>query len=216
LFVVYAIGIVCSVEFAWGLDRHHLVFLVIFLLGTICLSYAALEPRYAFWSSIAAVLVAVGIYFFAPAYTLQEMEAVNYLHPANEPMPDNQCGASDDAMKFIAGSNVLYRRSPGVITVIRVGQCDALKFDKTNDGIAIEGSLYDVQGKAIAWLSKDAASDKIEVHSFSGGNFVTTHGSDLSTLIVSDTDDNELLYVRYLNPTTVRFRGSARPPSSSA
>jgi hypothetical protein len=68
-------------------------------------------------------------------------------------------------------------------------------------GVVLNVDLHDQVGKLIARV----VGTKTDV--LTGENVRLEHSGDLSTLIVTNAKGEELLYVRYLNPTTVRIRG---------
>ena len=73
--------------------------------------------------------------------------------------------------------------------------------DRTDKGISVDADVYDVGGKLVARI---AGTD---FHVITGENASIDRDHDLSTLTVRDGRGDELFYAKYMNPTTIRFRG---------
>jgi len=140
-----------------------------------------------------------------------EVEVVGSLQPGNEPTPPNGCDSmpagmvAPDALKILIASNAYFRNGLGKITAIEIGAdpntCKVLTMERTAIGIDVSAELYGATGQYIARISGG------EFHEISGEHSYVERQGDLSTLVVKDGSGKELLYVRYLNPTTVRARG---------
>ncbi len=168
--------------------------------------------------AVLVVLCVLGsgvLYVFVPSDPGLDVEVIGTLQASNETAPPTACGSSlsltgaggprvlpPDTLKILIGSNA-YVSSPGIskITAIKIGSCDVLTMEKTQTGINVGAELYDADGRLIARIANN------EFHAISGAHSHVERQNNLSTLIVKDADDAELLYVHYLNPTTVRARG---------
>jgi len=135
-----------------------------------------------------------------------EVEVIGSLQPGNDPTPPIPCNPRppDTALKIFIGKNVAFQRDATIkkLIAIRVGSCPVATMEQTAAGIAVTASMYNSSGKLIVRIADGV------MHIMTNGITRATRNGDLSTLIVTDDSRNELLYIRYLNPTTLRIKGT--------
>jgi hypothetical protein len=129
---------------------------------------------------------------------------VGWLEPANDPTPDNPCGKSirqqfgDQALLLLFGNVGVIGPTP--IPLI-VGGCQ-MTMGRGPNGIGIDVDLFDQSGNPVGTI----INNKYTINKES--RIITQASGDLSTLLVHDqTNDAELLYIRFMNPNTIRIRG---------
>lgn len=129
-----------------------------------------------------------------------DTELIRALQPGHEPMPPDGC-AKRNALTVILGSNSIVNTRSKFLA-LGIGRCPVLGIERRQDGVAIYAKLYGASGKLIATLTGTTFEP------ISGGaHLVSQKGGDLTVLSVDDADKNELLYIHYLNPNTLRVRG---------
>jgi hypothetical protein len=174
---------------------------------------------YYLFAFLATCVVVITIAALAASETVKEAEVVGTLQPGKEPTPPNGCSGAPrqmvpaDALRILIGSNAFFQSGFGKITAIEIGKdpnaCQVLTIERTPDGIKVGAELYSEDGKLIARITNN------EFHAINGNNSFVKRQNDLSTLVVKSrttrfwfwTIENELLFVHYLNPTTIRARG---------
>jgi hypothetical protein len=114
--------------------------------------------------------------------------------PSNPP-----CGKTPpNAMAFFFGS-VEATSTNSSVTILKLDGEDVLSFEKTFDGIYINATIRDRQGNQVASLTKNVFRALSE-------NGYYSLNPDSSTLVVIDPKDQKALYVRYMNPTSVKIQ----------
>jgi hypothetical protein len=211
-FILYGLFIFVDAKEVWPIS--HIIASLAGVAATIALLYLeVLAPgviNFRWFLRYSAIIFAVGIliYAVAPPNIPEETEVSGWLQAGNEPTPPNGCdkykasgrGPPDDALKILIGDNVLWRRGMGKITAMTVGTCKSLSMERDALGISIDADLYDANGKLIARVVKG------QIRALTGENVQLRRNGDLTTMIVSDGRGAELLYLRYLNPTTLQGR----------
>jgi hypothetical protein len=103
------------------------------------------------WGVVAVIFVlAMGVYFIVgPVPPPPPWRG--WLQPANEPTPENGCGERwREAPILLAGSNgVIFRNPLGRVRVIAIDNCDALVFDRSENGIKVTAPLFDDAGNSL-------------------------------------------------------------------
>lgn len=124
------------------------------------------------------------------------------LKPANEPTPKLSCslkpGPRDLVMAF--GTDALIGHGNGPFTPIKVASCPVLKFQRTPQGLSFRDVAYDYDGD-IAFMIKDGVYEPQFILD------LKIIRPDPSTFILLDRFNQEVIYLRYLNPNAVRIRG---------
>ncbi|MDT5140663.1 MAG: hypothetical protein QOD58_4925 [Mycobacterium sp.] len=211
--IVYGLFISIDVHDIWPWSRG--VAVIVGILATIALLYleafATGAIGFLAFSICSAVIVLAGlvVYRAVPEHKIPEIEVIATLQPGNEKAPPNPCDAMIDPndqsfLKILVGSNAYFGREKA--TAIKIGasgpnSCDVLTMERTPTGVKVGADLYDADGKLITRIR-----DK-EIHAISGPNSSIERNGDLSTLIVKDGSGAEILFLKYLNQTTIRLRG---------
>lgn len=121
---------------------------------------------------------------------------------ARDPSPPALCGEKpqkDDLLMAI-GPNRVLGKGKGPFTPVLVDQCVALKLLRQEDGLNIQAFGYSFHGD-IAFHVMD------NVYEPDTALKLRSLRPDRSTFLLLDRFDQEVLYVRYLNPNAVRIRG---------
>jgi hypothetical protein len=138
-----------------------------------------------------------------PSIPLQDNEVSGRLQAANDPTPPNGCDTSPipgDAMKVLIGNNAVANMGFGKFTTLKIGNCEVLSLERTSQGVFVNADFFD-------GTDNPARIRNNEIVALNGENYTARQTRDLSTVIVKDKRGQELLYVRFINPNTVRVRG---------
>jgi hypothetical protein len=124
------------------------------------------------------------------------------LLPANEPTPSTACrtpvGPHDLVM--IAAESRLVGKGPGPFQVLAVGDCPVLNLRRAGKGLMADATFYD-------WTDDIAFRVAANVYEPLMPLQLTAFRPDPHTLVILDRFDQEVLYLRFLNPHAVRIRG---------
>lgn len=213
-FVLYAIFVFGDVHFLW--ESHRILALVIAAAGFWCL--LILDKGFSRriitrWVAAASVF-AVALYFLVPEPTVPEVEVTGTLLSGNERTPANSCDQfaatfPSNALRILAGGNVTVKTKPGKFAALQIGACPVLSMERAADNkINLEVTLYDAAGKLIVSTSGG------QIRALTGENVRLRRNGDLSTLVIEDGHRNELLFLKYINPTTIRARGVFQCPNT--
>jgi hypothetical protein len=152
-----------------------------------------------------AVVVAAGIviYFFAPRHHGPEVEIIGTLQPGGEPTPPNGCAPTNepDAWKILIGTAAIQFIGPNNTPLLMIGEQPVLTISRDDKGVSIAADLFDAEGRHLAAIQNN------EFHAINGADTWIDRENDLSKLIVMAGDPREILFVHYLNKSTVRVRG---------
>lgn len=105
------------------------------------------------------------------------------------------------ALNVLAGDNAVLHGGVGVFKVLGIGKCDAMSIEQKTDGVFINASLYDAEGSAVVLIRDN------KITALNGETYVARQSNDESRLVVRSSRGRELFYLRFLNPTTIQFRG---------
>lgn len=141
-----------------------------------------------------------------PGIPFENTEVRGVLKPANERTPPNGCdpvspGPSPDSLKVLIGDNAITHEGFGTFKAIGIGKCNAISIERRLDGIFVSASLYDSEGGAVVLIQDN------RIKALNGETYTARQSQDESRLVVKNLRGAELFYVRYLNPTTIQFRG---------
>jgi hypothetical protein len=153
---------------------------------------------------VISIAVSTVIYFVDSKAAVPEVEVSGSLLPDDESTPANSCDRDllpANALRILIGDNTAAMIGDGKITAIQIGNCPVLSMQRKSDKISVAVNLYDVNGRLIASTNDGA------IHAITGENVQVRRDGDLSTIIIENGSGKELLYVKYLNPTTVMARG---------
>ena len=135
-------------------------------------------------------------------HALQPPPPTGPLKPAGEPSPRLSCsikpGPRDLVMAF--GTDAMIGHGDGPFTPIKVASCPVLKFQRTPQGLSFKDIAYDYDGD-IAFMIKDGVYEPQFILD------LKILRPDPSTFILLDRYNQEVIYLRYLNPNAVRIRG---------
>jgi hypothetical protein len=139
---------------------------------------------------------------------------IGWLQPANEATPTTSCDNIPAQFKA-AGSALVIVGDTGFIppnpfqdwTAIELGQCYPLTLHRDENGISVSADVYSTTGEPLGQIRNNR-------YNISGANnLIVERTGDLSSLVVHDEQGHELLFVRYVNPNTIRIRGIFTCPS---
>jgi hypothetical protein len=142
-----------------------------------------------------------------PAIPFEDTEVHGWLRPSNDPTPPNGCDnipptiLTSDFIKVLIGNNALGKTGLGKVTAIEIGTCDVLSMERTSEGIFVNADLFD-------GTENPTRIRKNEIFALNGENYSARKTRDFSTLTIKNNRGQELLYVRYINPSTLRARGT--------
>jgi hypothetical protein len=155
--------------------------------------------------TFAVIAVTVLTLFFIASKRLdfQLSQMRELLLPADDSMPQTSCkGIPDNALRLYVGDNVIWTTALP-LTVIQHKNDPQLQIDRDKSGgINIKVlRLFDVDGKELAEISDNEFNIT--------NRALATHKPrpDRSTLVVYNEADQEVLNIRYLNPTALRVTG---------
>lgn len=139
---------------------------------------------------------------FAVWHALQPPPPTGPLRPAGEPSPKLSCpekaGPRDLVIYF--GTDARIGQGDGPFTAFKVADCPVLAFTRTKAGLTFSDVGYDYDGD-IAFMIRNGIYEP----QFPLG--LRPLRPDASTYVLLDHYDQEVIYVRFLNPNAVRVRG---------
>jgi hypothetical protein len=133
-----------------------------------------------------------------------ETEAHGTLVPANDPLPAAPCPAARPTVQgwltILLGPASVRAKDDTKLTILRIGDRNAITMAKGETGITINADVFDENG---------ALEARIEDNEYRviPGRTSYSKRPDRSTLVVYDVRGDELLWIRYLNSEAVKFRG---------
>lgn len=122
------------------------------------------------------------------------------LVPAGETLDAQGCASPPGALSVAVGADRIISRSKAAFTPFKVSGCSGPAFTVTPQGLVLDDFGYDGDGSVIFKIRHN-------VFELMLGDYLHVHRPDPSTLGIYDEWENEILYVRYLNPDAVRLRG---------
>jgi hypothetical protein len=126
-----------------------------------------------------------------------------FLSPGADPVPKASCRGArampKDTVEMLVGGSGLVTAA-GKIN-IKIGSCEPFSIAKNANGLAVNANIFDQERKLVANITNN------QFHAIVGDNLRVDQKGDLSTLAVYGADGSEWLFVRYMNPTTIRMRG---------
>jgi hypothetical protein len=187
--------------------RSHLFALVTAVVGVLALLLldGGVSTKRAFIITAATSAACTALYLFAPPILPDETEIHGWLFPATEPSPANACDLMQkpqNALLFVLGSNGAWTTDNGPSTVLEVGSCVSMSMRREEEKLAFDADIFDASGDLIARI------DKNEFNLVPGKYSYQKRSEDRSAMTVYDRQGKELLFVHYLNKTTVKLRGS--------
>jgi hypothetical protein len=147
----------------------------------------------------------VALYFFGTPLANDNTPLV----AARQSRAAGGCGASANTVQIILGGTSAAGTGNGPFTPFRVGVCPGPSVTRTPRGLMVNAFGYDDDGTVI-YRIRNNQFERIM------GDYLHLHRTDRSTLAIYDKSENEVLYLRYIDPGTVRIRGhflcSETPP----
>ena len=140
-----------------------------------------------------------------------ETELHGLLIPANDPTPQSKCFVemkdriTPDALLLFFGNSLAYTRKAKIVA-IKVAGRDLISIRKTSEGIGISAQVFSADGRIVAELEDN-------VFHVNPNNYFKIKRADKSTLIVYDQQNNHVINVRYLNPSTIKILGIFHSPN---
>jgi hypothetical protein len=139
-----------------------------------------------------------------PGIPFEDEEVQGVLKPANEPTPPNGCDGTplgSDALKILIGDNAMARSGMGSVVPIGIKDCEPLSMERTPDGVFVNASLFDRENGAVVTIRAN------KISALNGRNYSASQSRDESRLTIRNAKGTELFYVRFLNRSTIQFRG---------
>lgn len=122
---------------------------------------------------------------------------------ANEPTPSlSVCRETvkGNDLVIALGTNRVIASGAGPFTPLQANECPTVKLTRRGKGLVVEGFGYD-NTNSLAYSIRDTRLDMLMVPG------LRARRPDPSTFVLADSFNQEVVYVRYLNPGAVRIRG---------
>jgi hypothetical protein len=202
-FILYGIFVLIDVLEIYPLS--HLLGLSAFVLGTIalCLVEKSITLRWTVIAGIATSILSAFLYFAFPYSPAAPV--VGWLQPANEPTPPNGCDrepAPPNSLLVLFGDNGALSLAPTTkFTAFRLEECPLVAIQTGPNGALINATIYSIGGVELGRVTNNKfmiTSDR---------QLTIEKSGDLSMLVVHDDFGAELIYIHYINRTTIRVRG---------
>jgi hypothetical protein len=142
----------------------------------------------------------------------EETETHGWLVPANDPAPLlSGCEPSKGALIVFLGSDTLWTTLNDQIVMTLYRQ-PIVTIHRTKQGLQVDAKIFNRAGIGMVNIDRNEFNLMKGEHEVS---YVKSRETDRSTLLVYGPQFEEVLYVRYLNPSAVRIRGSFYAPHAS-
>ncbi len=206
-------GVIGLWDISWPLP-HLLALLaaVVGIIGLLLVDPAFNRRQRASYSAIATI-VAVTIYFFAPAPAPWR----GWLQAANDPTPHNLCDnpptprpdfpLPKNFITVILGDHAFgatkefIEKANGRLVPFKACHTEPLSITFKHKEISVDGVISDSNGNIIGHIVNNGYEFP------KTGPLLVEHSGDLSSLVVHDESGTELLFVRLLNEHAIRVRG---------
>jgi hypothetical protein len=197
-------------DFSFGWQYSHSVTCILATVAVAGAIVIVLPHPHRIAAGLAAFVVGIATLCLLPAMPLAETTARRWLVPSNDKTPPNACSAHPqprDALTILVGDGAAvwtdrYSRKGHPLTIMRVGKCDLLSFNVTSQGLRVNADIFTPQGLLAARIRDN------ELYRISRRiSYTESWGDDGSTLAVYDRNGGEMLWVRNLNPDTIKVRG---------
>jgi hypothetical protein len=132
------------------------------------------------------------------------------LLPANDPTPPNACdnypAANNSQMKLVLAGPMTTAYAPRKtpFAIVRIRNEDLLQVESAPGGVVINATIRDETGQLIEMITKNI------LHTYSPNDYQLT--SDEHSLLILNSHDQIVLYVRYLNPRALKVLGIFESP----
>ena len=178
--------------------------------GKVVVSTFSRGPKAVMIMFVLAVAVSGSVLIHQKEEALELKEPEGLLVPGNWPNPEIPCGPQNisadannipaDALKIYFGNSVVSFATKFPHTVIQLADQEAFVMDRRKGGVSISFRVFGDDGRIIA---------RIDNNKFKRNEHTTFEQirPDEHTLIVHDDKDNEVLNIRYLNPSAIKILG---------
>lgn len=121
---------------------------------------------------------------------------------ANEPTPPSVCSEQPEAddLVMLLGTNRVIGKGAGPFTPLLATECATVKLIRRGKGLVVEAFGID-NTNSLAYSVRENRLDLVMVPG------LRARRPDPSTFVLADRFNQEVIYVRYLNPGAVRMRG---------
>jgi hypothetical protein len=165
------------------------------------------------WSNLWAVDQPAPVVESRPAPVPRPIPQSGLLVPANDTVPHNPCTGVEippGGLLVLFGGHAAIAKA-GTTTILRLEGEDVLSVGRIPGGMSLDTIIRDVEGSEVARITKN-------VIRLAPDSAYRVERPDPHTVAVIAPDDSQILYVRYMNPTTMSFAGTffrkGRPPFS--
>jgi hypothetical protein len=141
-----------------------------------------------------------------PAIPYADEEVHGWLRPAGDPTPPNGCdrlppsGVSADAM--LIGDNAVGKNGSGKFVALEIGTCEAVSMERTSEGVMVNAQVIDADDNKPIQIRNNA------IVALNGETYSARQSRDSSSVTITDRHQNIIFYARFINPTTLRVRGT--------
>ncbi len=129
-------------------------------------------------------------------------EPTGPLLPAGDPTPPTACrdavGPNDIVM--IAAESRLVGKGPGPFHVLTVDDCPVLRLARVGKGLVVDATFYNWSNDIAFRVAGNVYEPETQLQ-------LTQYRPDPHTMVILDRFDQEVLYLRFLNPHALRIRG---------
>jgi len=209
-FLILGLYLVVDIEEIW--PRSHFWALAAAVVGVLALLLldGGFSRRMIAIISASTIATCSVVYLIAPDILPEETENHGWLLPANERSPAEPCpNVPKDALVFVAGTASFWTTSPGRSDVLSVGDKTSLSVERDGAKLRFNAEIYDDNGRLVARIIRN------EFHLIQGQYSYRDRSEDRSKLTVFDGLGQEMLYINYVNSTTVVLRGKFSAPDGT-
>lgn len=159
------------------------------------------------WSVFATVVFALAaVTFFLTETEVSALKSLSgELIPANEAEPANPCRAvPPNALRIFLGNSASWTESDEH-TILSIGEEDILTMRRTTKGLSVSSRVFSADGRIVAQLSNN-------VFHVNPNNYFRIERPDHHSLSVYDQKGQNVLNVRFINPSAISVLGIFRVP----
>lgn len=144
----------------------------------------------------------VGAAFWLWQFLTAPVPPAGPLQAADEPVPPSICREKPQAddLVMLLGTNRVIGKGPGPFTPLLATECATVKLIRRGRGLVVQAFGIDNTNS----LAYSVRENRLDLAMVPG---LRARRPDPSTFILADSFNQEIIYVRYLNPGAVRIRG---------
>jgi hypothetical protein len=148
------------------------------------------------------ILLGAGAAGYGLWHVTRPPEAVGPLLPANEPAPQTACRDSigPHDLVMVAAESRVVGKGEGPFRMLTVGDCPVLRLARKGRGLMVDATFYDWTNDIAFRVADNVFEPFMPLQ-------LRQYRPDPHTLVILDRFDQEVLYLRYLNPHALRLRG---------